>query len=202
MPLPADFKMSEPLSPFTFAGKVVDINPNYEPTVRYNDGKEYSKQAGQTYIDLTIEVTEGEYKGKTFVQKNINTGVYKSAKGKSQMYVFLEKAGVSADKLNALSEQRTTINFNDLINITVPSIVKKAQDENGGNFYLELRDPEVVAKKAEAKKSAQSNNDFENGITGNVPSDLPFDNQDNSEMVENILNNKPAPAKGSSLFDE
>ena len=178
--LPKDFKMSPPTS-FSEMGKIVDYDVNNESTITYGNGQKYPKKAGQTYVDIKIQVMSGEDKGSVFIQSNINTGVYKGKNGKSQMYVFLQMIGVKEGILDSLATSGNN-DFN-LMNTIGKEFdgVKKSREEK---LYLDLRDPEFIEKKEKP--------DIETGI---------FSNNDEVSIPEQEVE-AVGSVNSSSIFDE
>lgn len=159
MPLPTNFSLSEVLSPFTFDVRIIDINPNLSPTFKKNTGETVTKSVGQTYIDITCEVISGEHAGKQFTETNVHTGIYIGEKGKSRLFVLLERSGVPADQLKVAGISKNVTILSDLIGKVVPGVAKKSSEQYGGKFYLDLRDPETKAQNAAKAESKQHNND-------------------------------------------
>lgn len=169
MPLPKDFQVSQNVG-FVEKGKVVDYNPNTSKEVTYPNGESYPKNPNSTYVDIKIKVESGEDKGKTFVQENINTGIYKSARGRSQFYIWLGMLGVSEEKLDELAaQQKPAINIMQTVGKSFDG-VRKNKD---GELYVDLRDPENIKTKAEVSDTS-------------IDDVFKDDDDDSSEQTEEI----------------
>lgn len=144
--LPDDFKASmRGVDKYTFDGKITDLNVNTSQNIKYTrmiDGEPvetaYPKKAGQTYIDISVEIlNDPDKKGKKFVQENINTSIFVGMGKKSPMYMLLLHAGISQDSLDILASQIIPdFNFNDLVGRTIGCV----RERKDGGFYLDLRD--------------------------------------------------------------
>jgi hypothetical protein len=143
MPLPKDFKLSENIG-FVEEGKVIDYTPNTSKTITYKNGQSYDKNPRASYVDIEVEITSGKNKGTKFVHENVNTGIYKGNRGKSQFYIWLQMLGVSEEKLEELSgQQKPSINIMQTVGKKFMGVRTNQEGEN----YLDLRDPEHIVKK-------------------------------------------------------